>query len=153
MSKQTRARPSKLFKPETKLLFEQISFANLILVSKCDLIETAVEAELWDVLQCLGPQAHIVKCVDGAVPISAVLDNGKFSMQAAETDERWFAEAHADAAETQRLLPLRKELTEIPVATAIQRVARRRPSAQPTSVHGRSFCIAFGRERCDCSEC
>lgn len=106
IGKKSLTRPRKLFKPETKLMVEQIAYANVVLLCKCDQIDENIASELLVVFERLNPQATHHKCSHGSVPPTVALNTHKFSMQAAEDDDRWFSEVHKGTGEIERHLPV-----------------------------------------------
>jgi G3E family GTPase len=74
-----------------KLLTDQVEFANVIVISKSDLVAPQQLAELRAMLQQLNPTARIVSAVRGNVPLSEVLDTGLFSEQWAAENGEWLS--------------------------------------------------------------
>jgi G3E family GTPase len=71
------------------LLVEQVEFANVLVLSKLDLI-TAAEAErLEAMLRSLNPDARLVRADCGRVPLEAVLGTGLFDFDKAEAAPGW----------------------------------------------------------------
>jgi G3E family GTPase len=60
------------------LLVDQIEFANVILISKIDLISSDEIVNLKAVLHSLNPDADIVPIVMGQVDLNKVLNTGLF---------------------------------------------------------------------------
>lgn len=79
-----------------KLLTDQIEFANVILLSKVDLVEPAAAAELQAMLRRLNPSATILPCVRGAVPLEEILHTNRFSEQWAAENQQWLAVARGE---------------------------------------------------------
>jgi G3E family GTPase len=71
------------------LLVEQIEFANVLAVSKSDLVATADLARLESMLRHLNPDARIVLSQRGNVPLDAVLGTGLFSFDKAAASPGW----------------------------------------------------------------
>ena len=78
------------------LLIEQIEFCDVILISKVDLISAAELANLTAILQGLNPEAAIVPMIMGQVPLSTVLDTGRFDFARAERAAGWLAEMRGE---------------------------------------------------------
>jgi G3E family GTPase len=80
----------------TDLLIEQIEFADVLLVSKSDLISSEARTELIAVLQTLNPDAEIVTAVMGQVPLDKVLNTGRFSFERASQAAGWLKEMRGE---------------------------------------------------------
>ncbi|WP_342654056.1 zinc metallochaperone GTPase ZigA [Pseudomonas sp. F3-2] len=80
----------------TDLLIEQVEFADVILVSKIDLISTADRQELMAILKRLNSQAHILPMVMGAVPLGRILDTGLFDFERAARAPGWLQELRGE---------------------------------------------------------
>ena len=76
-------------RPVTDLLVDQIEFANVLVVSKPDLV-TAERLELVvGTVRQLNPDARIIVAERGDVPLDAVLDTGLFDEDEAATIPGW----------------------------------------------------------------
>lgn len=80
----------------TDLLIEQIEFADVILVSKIDLISSSEREELIAILQRLNTQADIVPMVMGEVPLAKILNTGRFDFERASLAPGWLKELRGD---------------------------------------------------------
>ncbi|SEJ70079.1 zinc metallochaperone GTPase ZigA [Pseudomonas sp. NFR16] len=80
----------------TDLLIEQVEFADVILVSKIDLISAADRQELMAILKRLNSQAHILPMVMGAVPLGRILDTGLFDFERAAQAPGWLRELRGE---------------------------------------------------------
>ncbi|MDN6855120.1 zinc metallochaperone GTPase ZigA [Pseudomonas sp. CAN2814] len=78
------------------LLVEQVEFADVILVSKIDLIGSAERDELLAILRRLNPDANIQPMVMGQVPLKTILDTGRFDFQRAERAPGWLKELRGE---------------------------------------------------------
>ncbi|WP_210642110.1 zinc metallochaperone GTPase ZigA [Pseudomonas sp. Tri1] len=76
----------------TDLLIEQIEFADVILISKIDLISRDEREELIAILQRLNAQAQIIPMVMGQVPLGRILDTGLFDFERAAQAPGWLQE-------------------------------------------------------------
>ncbi|MBN9500550.1 MAG: GTP-binding protein, partial [Armatimonadetes bacterium] len=74
------------------LLIEQIEFANVILVSKTDLIAKEQTERLVATLKKLNPGAEIIPMAKGEVPLDRILDTGRFDLAAAQRSPLWVRE-------------------------------------------------------------
>ena len=78
------------------LLVDQIEFANVILISKIDLISSDEIANLKAVLHSLNPDAEIVPMMMGQVNLAKVLDTGLFDFEKAEQAPGWLKELRGE---------------------------------------------------------
>lgn len=86
----------------TDLLIEQIEFADVILISKIDLISGSDREELIAILKCLNAQADIIPMVMGEVPLNKILDTGRFDFDRAAQAPGWLKELRGEhVAETE----------------------------------------------------
>ncbi len=86
----------------SKLLTDQVEFANVIVISKSDLVTPRQLGELRAMLQQLNPSAKIVTAVRGDIPLSEVLDTGLFSEQWAAENGQWLmVERGQESSETE----------------------------------------------------
>ena len=80
----------------TDLLIEQVEFADVILVSKVDLVETPEIQRLSAILRTLNTEAKIIPIIKGQVEIDEVLDTRLFSFEKAEQAAGWLKEMRGD---------------------------------------------------------
>ncbi|MGJ7513216.1 zinc metallochaperone GTPase ZigA [Pseudomonas baetica] len=80
----------------TDLLIEQIEFADVILISKIDLISSRERQELMAILERLNPQADIIPMVMGEVPLERILDTGRFNFEKASQAPGWLQELRGE---------------------------------------------------------
>lgn len=80
----------------TDLLIDQVEFADVILVSKIDLISSAEREELLALLARLNPQAEVLPMVMGRVPLAKILDTGRFDFERAAQAPGWLAELRGE---------------------------------------------------------
>lgn len=69
------------------LLAEQVEFANVIVMNKCDLLSPAEQKELDGFLRCLNPEARIVPTMFSRLAVEDVIGTGLFDRSQAETPE------------------------------------------------------------------
>lgn len=74
------------------LLIEQIEFADVILLSKIDLISSHEREELTAILRSLNAQARIVPMVMGQVALEHILNTGLFDFERAAQAPGWLQE-------------------------------------------------------------
>ena len=75
------------------LLCDQVEFANVIVLNKCDLLSDAERGAVRKLLHRFNPEAKVVEASHGRVDIKAVLGTGMFSMAEAAKHEGWLQEA------------------------------------------------------------
>ncbi|PTY38596.1 4-hydroxytetrahydrobiopterin dehydratase [Saccharospirillum sp. MSK14-1] len=80
----------------TDLLVDQVEFANIILVSKTDLIEPAELRRLSAILRTLNTEAEIVPIVNGQIPSQKILATGLFDFAKAEQAPGWLKEMRGE---------------------------------------------------------
>ena len=75
------------------LLADQLEFADLLLINKCDLVTAAQRDAVEAFLRKVNPTAEIICAEQGVLPPAALLERARFSMDKAETYPQWLAEA------------------------------------------------------------
>ncbi|MEC8651142.1 MAG: GTP-binding protein, partial [Planctomycetota bacterium] len=78
------------------LLVEQVEFADVIVISKPDLVSKADLCALQALISRLNPEAHQVVAEHGAVDVSAVLATGRFDFERAAATPGWLAVMRGD---------------------------------------------------------
>ncbi|CAA0080762.1 Putative metal chaperone YciC [Zhongshania aliphaticivorans] len=78
------------------LLVEQVEFADVLLISKTDLVDEATLDRLIAVLKTLNTEAEIVPILNGDVDIGRVLGTGKFSFERAQLAPGWLKEMRGE---------------------------------------------------------
>ncbi len=78
------------------LLVDQIEFADVILVSKADLVSHQHLVELTSVLRSLNATAAIVPMTLGRIPLDTILDTGLFSLEKAAQAPGWLQELQGE---------------------------------------------------------
>jgi G3E family GTPase len=74
------------------LLSEQIEFADVIVVSKTDLVTLEQLGEVRAVIKALNPTAAIIYAEKGRVPLHKILGTGKFDLEKASQMSGWARE-------------------------------------------------------------
>ena len=74
------------------LLVDQVEFADVILVSKIDLVDTAEVARLVAILQTLNTEARIIPISKGQVDLESILNTGRFDFSRAQLAPGWLKE-------------------------------------------------------------
>ncbi|WP_421556913.1 zinc metallochaperone GTPase ZigA [Pseudomonas kitaguniensis] len=80
----------------TDLLIEQIEFADVILISKIDLISSHEREELMAILKRLNARAQIIPMVMGKVPLNKILNTGLFDFERAAQAPGWLQELRGE---------------------------------------------------------
>jgi G3E family GTPase len=80
----------------TDLLIEQVEFADVILISKIDLISRAERHELTCILGRLNIQAQILPMSMGEIPLRTILDTGRFDFERAAQAPGWLKELRGE---------------------------------------------------------
>ncbi|MEP1445977.1 MAG: zinc metallochaperone GTPase ZigA [Paraglaciecola sp.] len=78
------------------LLIDQVEFADVILISKTDLVDNASIARLTAILSTLNTQARIITIKDGRVDVSEILGTGLFDFEKAEKAPGWLQELRGE---------------------------------------------------------
>ncbi|MDR6605964.1 zinc metallochaperone GTPase ZigA [Pseudomonas synxantha] len=80
----------------TDLLIEQVEFADVILLSKIDLISSHEREELIAILERLNARAEIIPMAMGEIPLSKILDTGRFDFEKAAQAPGWLQELRGE---------------------------------------------------------
>ncbi|EGG99499.1 Putative GTPases (G3E family) [gamma proteobacterium IMCC2047] len=78
------------------LLVDQVEFADVILISKTDLAESADIERLTAILKTLNTRARIIPISQGKVDIDAVLNTGLFDFEHAQQAPGWLKEMRGE---------------------------------------------------------
>lgn len=78
------------------LLVDQIEFADLILISKTDLVSPSDKERLTAILQALNTDAKIIPIAHGKVDIDEVLNTGLFDFEKAQQAPGWLKEMRGE---------------------------------------------------------
>ena len=78
------------------LLVDQVEFADVILISKTDLVSPKNIERLTAILKSLNTEAAIVPIVKGQVPIDRVLDTHLFNFEKAQRAPGWLKEMRGE---------------------------------------------------------
>ena len=78
------------------LLVDQVEFADVILISKTDLVDAADVERLTAVLRTLNTHARIVPIANGNVDIDAILSTGLFDFVRAQQAPGWMKEMRGE---------------------------------------------------------
>ncbi|MEC7082716.1 MAG: zinc metallochaperone GTPase ZigA [Pseudomonadota bacterium] len=78
------------------LLVEQVEFADILLISKTDLVSEQELARLKSILQTLNTEAIQIPIEHGKVPLDKVLNTGRFSFERAQQSPGWLKEMRGE---------------------------------------------------------
>lgn len=78
------------------LLVDQVEFADVILLSKTDLVDEAQIKKVKGVITSLNPEATIIPITEGNVELKEVLGTGKFDFEKAEQAPGWLKEMRGE---------------------------------------------------------
>lgn len=79
-----------------ELLADQIEFANIIVISKADLVSTDALRELKGMLRSLNPDVELITSEMGRVPPEAVINTGRFNFEEAAQAPGWLQEMRGE---------------------------------------------------------
>lgn len=71
------------------LLVEQVEFADVLVLNKCDLVKKTEVERLEGVLRQLNPRAKVIRSTKGAVPLREVIETGRFDFEEARQSAGW----------------------------------------------------------------
>jgi len=74
------------------LLVEQVEFADVLVVSKADLVEEDAVHEVIKLLKALNPDAEIIVSKNADIPLDKVLGTNRFDMDKATQSAAWLKE-------------------------------------------------------------
>lgn len=78
------------------LLIEQIEFADILLITKCDLVDEGTVKRLTAILKKLNTHAKIIPIKHGKLPINTVLNTNLFSFEKAQEAPGWLKEIRGE---------------------------------------------------------
>ncbi|WP_435277270.1 zinc metallochaperone GTPase ZigA [Psychrobium sp. nBUS_13] len=78
------------------LLIDQVEFADVILISKTDLVQASELERLKAIIKVLNTHAKVIKITNGNVDIDAVLNTKLFDFQRAEQAPGWLKEMRGE---------------------------------------------------------
>lgn len=71
------------------LLTEQVEFADVIVISKCDLVDSARRDAVVTLIRALNPSADLVFAEHGRVPLGRIIGTGRFDLERASNMAGW----------------------------------------------------------------
>lgn len=78
------------------LLIDQVEFADVILISKTDLVESSDVERLTAILKTLNTKARIIPIMNGQIKIDEVLNTGLFDFAQAQQAPGWLKEMRGE---------------------------------------------------------
>ena len=78
------------------LLVDQVEFADVLLISKTDLVEKSDVERLTAILKTLNTEAQIIPIAHGKIAIDEVLDTGLFNFDRAQQAPGWLKEMRGE---------------------------------------------------------
>lgn len=78
------------------LLVEQVEFADVLLISKTDLVSDAQVRDVIGVLRGLNTEAEIIPIANGQIPLNRILATQKFSFERARQAPGWLKEMRGE---------------------------------------------------------
>ena len=78
------------------LLVEQVEFADVILISKTDLVNATEIARLTAILKTLNTEAKIIPIAEGQLNVDEVLNTGLFNFERAQQAPGWLKEMRGE---------------------------------------------------------
>ena len=78
------------------LLVDQVEFADVLLISKTDLVETSDVERLTAILKTLNTHAQVIPIAHGEVAIDEVLGTGLFNFETAQQAPGWLKEMRGE---------------------------------------------------------
>jgi G3E family GTPase len=78
------------------LLTDQVEFADVILLSKIDLVEPSQVEVVKSIIKKLNPIASVYEISNGKIDINSIFNTGKFSMEEATQSAGWIKEMNEE---------------------------------------------------------
>ena len=78
------------------LLTDQVEFADVILVNKCDLVSDADLQEVEAMIRSLNADAKLIRTVNAEVELGEIIGTGRFDMEAAMHSPQWIKELNEE---------------------------------------------------------
>ncbi len=80
----------------SELLVDQIEFANVILLSKTDLVDSDKQQQVAGIIRSLNPDAEIIPIQQGQVPLNKIINTQLFDFEKAEQAPGWLKEMRGE---------------------------------------------------------
>ncbi|WP_439272163.1 zinc metallochaperone GTPase ZigA [Pseudochrobactrum sp. HB0163] len=76
------------------LLVEQIEFADVVVLNKISEVSSAQKQDIYKIVRALNPDCDVVEADFGQVPLTKIMNTGRFSFEKAEQHPLWFKELY-----------------------------------------------------------
>lgn len=73
------------------LLVDQVEFADVILINKCDLVDEGQLMHIERIVRLLNPSSNVLRSRRGRVPLAEVLNTRRFRFETAEQNQNWLS--------------------------------------------------------------
>lgn len=71
------------------LLVDQVEFANVVVINKCDLATAEQLERIEGVIRGVNPGARVIRAERGPVPLGAIVNTGMFELDKAQESSGW----------------------------------------------------------------
>ncbi len=78
------------------LLTDQVEFADVILVNKCDLVDEEELRRVEAMIRSLNADARLIRTINSEVDLSEIIGTSRFDMQAAMNSPQWLKELNEE---------------------------------------------------------
>lgn len=103
----------------SEILADQLEFADVVVVNKCDLIDDEQAAKVCSAVRAFNVGARIIRATHSDVELSCVVGTSMFDMEKAVSDARWMSALQEDESKNSK-----GELEEFGISTAVFRARR-----------------------------
>lgn len=121
-----------------EILADQLEFADVIIMNKCDLISEDEAARVYKTIRAFNVGAQIIKSKYSSVNFQDVVGTGKFDMDEAGSNMNWLVQMRKQDGEgkSKKETAVKSELEQFGISSTVYR--RRRP------FHPKRFALAAG---------
>ncbi|KXT12255.1 hypothetical protein AC579_2051 [Pseudocercospora musae] len=77
------------------LMVDQIEFADVIVLNKCDMISKKQKESVMTLIRKLNHRAKIIESTYGKIDVKAIVNTGMFNLEVAQTGYGWLQDLHA----------------------------------------------------------
>ena len=106
------------------LLCDQVEFANVILLNKCDIVDEETLVRIESILKKMNPEAKVHRTTRSDIPLDVVMNTDSFDLDEAESAPGWMKVMRGE--------PMKSELEEYGVSSFVY---RRRKPFHPNRLH------------------
>lgn len=118
-----------------EILADQLEFADVVIVNKCDLVNEAQAKKVSNAVRGFNVGARIIQATQSNVAVSDVVGTNLFDLEKAESDSRWLSDINKETAP-------KSELDEFGISSIVYR--RRRPFHAERFAKAADELAAFG---------